>query len=113
MVTGFWVHRFRPKRPALARYQRSKETIVARRERPKPQTREIRIMFEPHRLSPAWVAQAYEQVVPIARRSTPQALAPDPRGSEQSQRADTPAIPPASERFRENKHDAHTAQMSR
>ena len=47
-------------------------------------------MFDPHRLSPAWVAQAYEQVVPIARRLAPQALAPSPKGSEPSPRADPP-----------------------
>ena len=88
MVMGFWVHRFRSKRPALARRHRSKETVVARRERPKPQTREIRVTFEPHRLSPAWIAQAYEQVVPIKRRSTTKALAP--RGSAQSPHGDTP-----------------------
>ena len=63
---------------------------MARRERPKPQTREIHIMFEPHRLSPAWIAQAYEQVVPIARRSTTQALVPQPRGSLQSPSSDRP-----------------------
>ncbi len=66
---------------------------MARRERPKPQTREIRVTFEPHRLSPAWIAQAYEQVVPIKRRSTTKALAPSPRGSAQSPHADTPEEP--------------------
>ena len=66
---------------------------MARRERPKPQEREMRITFEPHRLSPAWIAQAYEQVVPIARRSTIQARAPRSRGSQQSPRSDTPDEP--------------------
>jgi hypothetical protein len=61
---------------------------VAYRERQPSLTREIYVTFEPHRLSPAWVAQAYEQVVPIARRSTPQALEPSPKGSEPSSRAD-------------------------
>ena len=60
---------------------------MARRERQTPLTREIHITFEPHRLSPTWVAQAYEQVVPIARRSTTQALEPSPKGSEPSSRA--------------------------
>lgn len=113
MVTGFWVHRFRSKRPAQARHYRSKETVVARRERLKPQKREIRIKFEPHRLSPAWIAQAYEQVVSSARRSTTQALAPCPQDSEQSPRCNTPDEPTGSEPFRENKPDASTAQMSR
>lgn len=62
---------------------------MARRERQKPLTREIRVMFEPHRLSPAWVAQAYEQVVPVARSSSLQTLEPAPKGSEPSPRADT------------------------
>ena len=62
---------------------------MACRERQQSLTREIHVTFEPHRLSPAWVAQAYEQVVPIARRSTTQALEPSPKGSEPSSRADT------------------------
>ena len=90
MVTGFWVHRSRLMHSVRAQRHRGKETVVPRRERPKSLTREIRVTFEPHRLSPAWVAQAYEQVVPIARRSTTQALAPSPKGSEPSQRAETP-----------------------
>lgn len=93
MVTGFWVLRSKPKRPTSARRHRSKETVVAHRERQQPLTREIRVMFEPHRLSPAWVAQAYDQVVPIARGSTTKALTPGHRGSEQSQRSDISAEP--------------------
>ena len=61
---------------------------MARREYQQSLTREIRVTFEPHRLSPAWVAQAYEQVVPIARRSTTQALVLSPQDSEPSSRAD-------------------------
>lgn len=93
MATGFWAHHFRSKRPVLARRHRSKETVVARREHQKPEKREIRVMFEPNRLSPGWIVQAYEQVVPAARRSTTQALAPRPKGSEQNQGADTPEEP--------------------
>ena len=63
---------------------------MARRERQKNQKREIRVTFEPHRLSPAWIAQAYEQVVPIVRRSTTKGLASRPRGSQQSPYYDTP-----------------------
>lgn len=63
---------------------------MARRERQQFLTREIRVMFEPHRLSPAWIAQAYEQVAPIARRSPTQALSPSAKDSEPSPRADTP-----------------------
>jgi hypothetical protein len=66
---------------------------VAHRERPKPLTREIRVMFEPHRLSPAWIAQAYDQVVPVARRATTQARAPRPRGSVPRPHADAPEEP--------------------
>jgi len=44
-----------------------KETIVVRRECHHPQRREIQSVFDPSRLSPAWLAQAYEQVVPMIR----------------------------------------------
>ena len=66
---------------------------MARRERQQSLTRELRVTFEPHRLSPAWVAQAYEQVVPITRRATPQPLVPSPKDSEPSSRAGTPEEP--------------------
>ncbi len=62
---------------------------MARRKRQTPLNREIRITFEPHRLSPAWVAEAYEQAVPIAGRATPQVLGTDPKDSESSQHAPT------------------------
>jgi hypothetical protein len=42
--------------------------MVARREHQQTQPREIRVTFEPSRLSRSSVAQAYEQVVPIRRR---------------------------------------------
>jgi hypothetical protein len=47
-----------------------KETIVVRRERHHTQRREIQRTFEPSRLSLSWLAQAYEQVVPMVRRPT-------------------------------------------
>jgi hypothetical protein len=47
-----------------------KETIVVRRERHPPQRRELQSTFEPSRLSLSWLAQAYEQVVPMVRRTT-------------------------------------------
>lgn len=53
-----------------------KETIVVRRERHHPQRREIQRTFEPSRLSLAWLAQAYEQVVPLIRRTTSRSLRP-------------------------------------
>jgi len=49
---------------------------VARRNRQPPKTREILTTFEPSRLSPSWVAQAYEQIVPIVRRTTSKTPAP-------------------------------------
>jgi hypothetical protein len=53
-----------------------KETIVVRRERHHPQRREIQSTFEPSRLSLSWLAQAYEQVVPLIRRTTSRSLRP-------------------------------------
>ena len=41
-------------------------------------TLEIRITFEPSRVSPEWVGQAYEQVVPLRRRPTSEQAAPRP-----------------------------------
>jgi hypothetical protein len=40
---------------------------VARREPKQPKPLEVSVMFEPSRLTPAHIAQAYEQVVPITR----------------------------------------------
>lgn len=52
----------------------AKETIVVRRERHHPQRREMQSTFEPSRLRLAWLAQAYEQVVPMIRRTTARSL---------------------------------------
>jgi hypothetical protein len=43
---------------------------MARRERTHKMVVEIRVTFEPSRVSSASIAQAYEQVVPIPRRTT-------------------------------------------
>ena len=43
---------------------------MGRREHQSPQAREMHVTFAPSRLSLAWMAQAYEQVVPIIRRTT-------------------------------------------
>ena len=43
---------------------------MARRERTHNMVLEIRVTFEPSRVSSACIAQAYEQVVPIPRRTT-------------------------------------------
>ena len=63
---------------------RRKETLVARRTRRNPQLREIHCTFEPSRLSPSWVAQAYEQIVPMVRRPT--SRSPRPGSDELEQR---------------------------
>jgi hypothetical protein len=44
---------------------------MARREPKQPKTLEVRVRFEPSRLSPTCVAQAYEQVVPLTHRTPP------------------------------------------
>ncbi len=49
---------------------------MAHRERNGSTTLEVRITFEPNRLSPGSVVQAYERVVPITRHPIPQARAP-------------------------------------
>ena len=41
---------------------------MSRREHQHPQLREIRVTFDPSRLSRACLAHAYEHVVPIVRR---------------------------------------------
>jgi len=50
-------------------------------------TLEVRITFEPSRVSPACVVQAYERVVPIMRRTPSQGLpTPQTTGAQQPQR---------------------------
>ena len=46
---------------------------MARRAHRRSRTLEVHLTFEPSRVSPACVRQAYEQVVPITRRTTPRA----------------------------------------
>ena len=60
-----------------------KETIVVRRERHHPQRREMQSTFEPSRLSLAWLAQAYEQVVPIVRRTASRPARPHGEDAEE------------------------------
>jgi hypothetical protein len=69
MATDFSVLRSNAAR-AVRPSHWDKETIVSRRERHRPPLREIHSTFEPSRLSLAWLAQAYEQVVPIVWRAT-------------------------------------------
>jgi hypothetical protein len=70
MATGFSAPRSKWARAETIRCQRDKETMVARRAHQQTQPREIRVTFEPSRLSRSSVAQAYEQVVPIIHRMT-------------------------------------------
>ena len=70
MARGFSVPRSTWARAGTIRGQRDKETMVARREHRQIQPREIRVTFEPSRLSLAWMAQADEQVIPIVRQTT-------------------------------------------
>src|SRR5262245_30797994 len=73
MAKGFSAPRFRSGRVSTSPRHRRKQTLVARRTRRNPSLRELHTTFEPGRLSLTWVAQAYEQIVPIVRRTTSQA----------------------------------------
>jgi hypothetical protein len=46
---------------------------VARQQHQASRTLEVRLTFEPSRVSAACVVQAYERVMPITRRPAPQA----------------------------------------
>jgi hypothetical protein len=70
MATGFSALRSKWARAATIRRHRDKETIVARREPQQTRLREMRVTFEPSRLSRSSEAQAYEQVVPSIHRTT-------------------------------------------
>ena len=86
MGMGFSGHRSTRWRLVTSPRQGNKEAVVARRARTRSTTLEVRITFEPSRVSPACVAQAYERVVPITRRTTPQTLPPrQDEGARQTQ----------------------------
>jgi hypothetical protein len=57
---------------------------MARREPNTIKTLEVSVMFEPSRLSPACVAQAYEEAVPLTQRATSRAAHPDLARREQT-----------------------------
>ncbi len=78
MGTGFSGHRCTPCCLLTSPRHGSKEAVVARRVRTRTTTLEVRLSFEPSRVSPACIVQAYERVVPITRRTPPQALPPRP-----------------------------------
>jgi hypothetical protein len=69
MVKDFSALRCSSARAVTIQRHRDKEMIVGYRERHHPQPREIRVTFDPSRLSLSWIAQAYGQVVPIIRRT--------------------------------------------
>ena len=75
METDFSGHRSRCGQLRGTQRHGSKESNVARRQYPASRTLEVRRTFEPSRVSAACVVQAYERVVPITRRPTPQARA--------------------------------------
>ncbi len=86
MGTGFSGHRSTRCCSVTSPRQGNKEAVVARRARTRSITLEVRITFEPSRVSPACVAQAYERVVPITRRPAPRAGLPhQAEGAQQRQ----------------------------
>ena len=70
MGTGFWEPHCRRASSRSSPLHSREEAAVARRVRPRLPMREIRITFEPSRVSSACMVQAYEQVVPLRRRPT-------------------------------------------
>jgi hypothetical protein len=70
MGTDFWEPRSRRAASRSSPHHSREEAVVARRARPRLPTREMRITFEPSRISSACTVQAYEQVVPLRRRPT-------------------------------------------
>jgi hypothetical protein len=73
MGTGFSGPRSRCGRLWRTRRHGNKESSVARRPHQAGRTLEVRLTFEPSRVSAACVVQAYERVVPITRRPAPRA----------------------------------------
>jgi hypothetical protein len=57
---------------------------MARREPNTTKMLEVSVMFEPSRLSPACVAQAYEEAVPLTQRATSKAVHTDLARREQT-----------------------------
>jgi hypothetical protein len=73
MGTDFSGHHSKVCHPVNAPRHGCKEASVARRGHTGSITLEVRITFEPSRVSTACVVQAYERVVPITRRPAPRA----------------------------------------
>ena len=73
--TGFWGHRSRQDSALRGQGHNSEEAVVARRAR--IPTLEIRITFEPSRVSPDWVVQAMNRWCPSGAAPPPSMLIPD------------------------------------
>jgi RNA-directed DNA polymerase len=68
MGTGFWEPRSRRAASRSSPHHSREEAVVARRARPCLPTREMRLTFEPRRVSAACMVPADEPVVPLRRR---------------------------------------------
>ena len=71
MGLGFWAHLSTWWSLTTSQESGSEEAVMACREPNTTKTLAVSVRFEPSRLSPTCVAQAYEQVVPITHRTTP------------------------------------------
>jgi hypothetical protein len=70
MVTGFMVLLLIRWSLLTSHLRGIKEVIiVARREPKKAPLLEVRVMYEPSRIAPACLVQAYERLVPMTRRA--------------------------------------------
>lgn len=76
MGMGFWGRHSSECHLVKAPRHGNKEASVARRVRTRSTTLAVHITFEPNRVGPACVVQAYERVVPITRRPAPRAGSP-------------------------------------
>jgi hypothetical protein len=73
MGLGFWAYHSIWWSLATFHKSGSEEAVMARRDPNTTKALEISVLFEPSRLSPACVAQAYEEVVPLTQRITSRA----------------------------------------
>jgi hypothetical protein len=76
-----WARRSRQPAPVRSLTMPSgiEEAAVGNGEPKKTKTLEVRVVFEPSRIAPTCMVQAYERVVPIVRRGT--TVGRDGRGS--------------------------------
>jgi hypothetical protein len=69
MELGFRVPRCSVSQPTTTLTRRIEGGTVAQRDRTRPRTLTVRRTFEPTRIAPACMVDAYERVVPSARRA--------------------------------------------